>query len=483
VKGTLTIAASLVVLAVHAAPAAGDSLRLERVTEDGVRGARLVYIGDERDNFVEIGLARNEDLDYEAPDPRKVIGFLVTDAAPSAACEATGSEGEQVCRVPDRTRLLAPRVYLGAGKDVVYIEVPRRDAIVYGGPGPDVLDGPYRADGDTLLPAEFHGGPGNDDITATGLVYGGPGNDEMTNTSSPSRLVAGSGDDQIWGSEGDDVINAGAGHDTVVDWGGNDVIRTRDGQTDTVGCGDGRRDRLTADVRDESDVDSTQRGPFDDCERLDRRGEPLLTPFRFQGWDYEPYVTVLYGCPPDGPSLCLGTCSLRRGGRLIARRPLRERAGTWGVVYFRLGSRRINRLLDKDIRITIRWRDRTGHMRSLAKRIAFTSPRTTTTDRARMREKRCPKCGEIKPVDEFPIRRASADDRSYWCRACHAVAKREYRHRHGDRLNAARRREPIPPRICRTCGQTYLPVRRDQNYCRPWCREHKYLTRLESESR
>jgi hypothetical protein len=100
-----------------------------------------------------------------------------------------------------------------------------------------------------------------------------------------------------------------------------------------------------------------------------------------------------------------------------------------------------------------------------------------------MTEKRCPKCGEIKPVDEFPIRRASADDRSYWCRACHAVAKREYRHRHGDRLNAARRREPIPPRICRTCGQTYVPVRRDQNYCRPWCQEHKYLTRLESESR
>ena len=53
----------------------------------------------------------------------------------------------------------------------------------------------------------------------------------------------------------------------------------------------------------------------------------------------------------------------------------------------------------------------------------------------------------------------------------------------GERLNAARRRDPIPERTCRTCGETFIPVRKDQNYCRTWCRQHKYLTRLESESR
>ena len=48
--------------------------------------------------------------------------------------------------------------------------------------------------------------------------------------------------------------------------------------------------------------------------------------------------------------------------------------------------------------------------------------------------------------------------------------EQEYRQRHGERLNAASRREPIPERTCRTCGQPFMPIRKDQNYCRPWCR-------------
>ena len=64
-------------------------------------------------------------------------------------------------------------------------------------------------------------------------------------------------------------------------------------------------------------------------------------------------------------------------------------------------------------------------------------------------------------------------------RGCHAVANREYRQRHRERLNAARRRDPLPERTCRTCGQPFIPVRKDQNYCRTWCRQHKYLARLE----
>ena len=61
----------------------------------------------------------------------------------------------------------------------------------------------------------------------------------------------------------------------------------------------------------------------------------------------------------------------------------------------------------------------------------------------------------------------SATGRSPRCRDCHAVAKRGYRARHGARLNAARLRDPIPERTCRTCGQTFMPVRMDQNHCRP----------------
>jgi hypothetical protein len=53
-----------------------------------------------------------------------------------------------------------------------------------------------------------------------------------------------------------------------------------------------------------------------------------------------------------------------------------------------------------------------------------------------MAEKRCGKCGDIKALDEFPIQRASPSGRSSWCRACHALANREYRQHHGERLNA-----------------------------------------------
>ena len=60
------------------------------------------------------------------------------------------------------------------------------------------------------------------------------------------------------------------------------------------------------------------------------------------------------------------------------------------------------------------------------------------------------------------------------CRACHNVANREYRQRNRERLNAGRRRDPPPERTCRTCGQRFIPVRKDQNSCRPWCRQHKY---------
>jgi hypothetical protein len=373
VRARIGIGGLLAALFLPAAPAAGETLRVETDTEDGVRGARIVYFGDERRNGVEIDLAREESVNPDSPTPRKIIGFLVRGAAPSAACEPADSEGEQVCRVPDGTLLLAPRAYGRAGNDSITIYVPRRGAVVFGGPGDDIFFGPYRTDAETQLPGEIYGGPGNDEFNSGGVLYGGPGDDDLSYTAVPSRIRAGPGDDQIWGSDGSDWLAAGPGRDNVLAWGGNDVIRAADGETDTVVCDEGR-DSLTADGRDEADFSSATGGPFTDCERLRRRGEPLLSPFGFQVWEQERYVTVLYPCPVDGPSRCVGTCTLRRGGRVIARRRFRERAGEWGIVEFPFGSRRIVRLLDKDIRITMRWRDRTGRMRSLATTDQITEP-------------------------------------------------------------------------------------------------------------
>jgi hypothetical protein len=229
--------------------------------------------------------------------------------------------------------------------------------------------GPTAPMGRPSCPGEIHGGPGNDEVFAGGTVSGGPGDDDLSDAAIPSRVRGGPGDDEVWGSDGDDVLVGGPGHDTLLGWGGDDIIRAVDGQVDTVVCDDGR-DTLTADGRDESDFSLVDGGPFRDCERITRRGQPLLTPFGFQLWENESYVTVLYACPVDGPSRCAGTCTLRRGRRVIARRHFRERAGVWGIVEFPFGRRRIAGMLDKDIRITMRWRDRAGRTRSL-----------TTTDR------------------------------------------------------------------------------------------------------
>jgi hypothetical protein len=44
-----------------------------------------------------------------------------------------------------------------------------------------------------------------------------------------------------------------------------------------------------------------------------------------------------------------------------------------------------------------------------------------------MAEKRCSKCGETKPLAEFPPDRRARDGRSSLCRACQNEVKRQYR--------------------------------------------------------
>jgi hypothetical protein len=199
--------------------------------------------------------------------------------------------------VPDGTRLLAPRVYARAGRDSIAIRVPRRGAIVYGGPGADFLSGPYKGGRVYPVPERAPRWPWPRCIRWRRAGLGGPGNDDMTEIHSPSRILAGAGADEIYASDRADVIHGGPGRDQIFADSGTDVIRTLDGQIDTVHCGG--RDSLTADGRDEADSETD--GPFDECERLNRRGAPRPTPLWFDEWEGKSYVTVFYGCPPDGP--------------------------------------------------------------------------------------------------------------------------------------------------------------------------------------
>ena len=41
--------------------------------------------------------------------------------------------------------------------------------------------------------------------------------------------------------------------------------------------------------------------------------------------------------------------------------------------------------------------------------------------------KRCPRCGETKPIDDFSLNRSRADGRGCWCRSCRKGAQARYR--------------------------------------------------------
>ena len=119
--------------------------------------------------------------------------------------------------------------------------------------GDDIVQGGERADG----------GPGNDRMLGTGLQLGGPGDDRLdvgAHGIKGGRIAGQDGNDFITGSDGPDSLTGGAGRDRISGRGGNDTIRVRDGERDSVRCGDGH-DTVLADR-----IDTIGR----DCERTSR---------------------------------------------------------------------------------------------------------------------------------------------------------------------------------------------------------------------
>ena len=88
------------------------------------------------------------------------------------------------------------------------------------------------------------------------VQIGGAGPDRLTGLDLGDTLRGLGGNDVLVGRDGDDCLTGGAGNDTLrgdagtdrFDGGaGNDTINSRDGHRETVGCGTGRQDRVTAD--------------------------------------------------------------------------------------------------------------------------------------------------------------------------------------------------------------------------------------------
>jgi len=46
--------------------------------------------------------------------------------------------------------------------------------------------------------------------------------------------------------------------------------------------------------------------------------------------------------------------------------------------------------------------------------------------KVRLKSKRCSRCGEMKPVDEFCLQRSSRDGLHYYCRPCNSLVANRY---------------------------------------------------------
>jgi Ca2+-binding RTX toxin-like protein len=140
-------------------------------------------------------------------------------AAPSAPVTPTAppSGGAPPSLVPDPRPGLPPGPLAGACANTKT-----------GSAGPDALTG--SAFGDTL-----RGLAGND------VLIGLAGDDCLSGGNGNDTLTAGAGNDTLTGGNGKDKFDAG---------GGNDTINSRDKRRETVRCGTGKKDRVTADRSD-----------------------------------------------------------------------------------------------------------------------------------------------------------------------------------------------------------------------------------------
>ena len=171
----------------------------------------------------------------------------------------------------------------GGGNDK--LEALAGDDCLYGELGNDTLSG---GDGDDMLSGaagndRASGGAGNDRIngsdgndtlsgsSGTDRLSGGAGSDTLSGGSGADTLSGGAGNDnfsggsgvdRITGGSGNDKISGGGGRDRVSAGSGNDRVSARDNVRDTIDCGSGKSDKVTADK-----IDSVK----SNCESVSRK--------------------------------------------------------------------------------------------------------------------------------------------------------------------------------------------------------------------
>jgi hypothetical protein len=79
-------------------------------------------------------------------------------------------------------------------------------------------------------------------------------------------------------------------------------------------------------------------------------------------------------------------------------------------------------------------------------------------------KKRCAKCRELRPIEDFPANEQLSTGLSPWCRSCHREATRKSREKYRNRYNAARRK-PKRARFCEECGEPFETAKSHQRFC------------------
>jgi hypothetical protein len=97
-------------------------------------------------------------------------------------------------------------------------------------------------------------------------------------------------------------------------------------------------------------------------------------------------------------------------------------------------------------------------------------------------EKRCFRCGGVKPLEEFTHDERTISGAGTYCRPCDAERSREYYQRNRERIlaRAAAKRGPRPVRHCSECG-VELEGRHRVTCGSAKCREARFK-RLQPES-
>jgi Ca2+-binding RTX toxin-like protein len=97
------------------------------------------------------------------------------------------------------------------------------------------------------------GTPAGETLTGSPLgdrLLGEGGDDILLGLDGADCLFGGSGRDRLSGGGGGDRLSGGSGRNSLSGGSGNDRISARNRRRDTINCGSGRRDRVTADRRD-----------------------------------------------------------------------------------------------------------------------------------------------------------------------------------------------------------------------------------------